>query len=210
MTPDMTGRLLIASPHLTDGNFFRSVIFMVRHDDEGAFGLLINRPSEKRFRTLVECSPHEAKIREDDQVFIGGPVPGPLLVLHNLAGVGDPCGSAQDATSIEIEDHPANAFGEMSISFDPSPIWITSDEDHMKILARRLDASVRFFVQYSGWGPGQLESEFRAGGWIEGPATEAIVFGSPDDAWEASVRQCGHDILGKMAPGVSFGDPNLN
>jgi putative transcriptional regulator len=210
MISDLTGRLVIASPHLSDGNFYRSVIFMVRHDDEGAFGLLINRPSEKRFRQLVECSPHEDKIRDDDYVYIGGPVPGPLLVLHNVRGIGDPCGNATNTTKFKVEDHPADPYGEMSIQFDPAPIWISSNDDHMKILASRKDTKVRFFIQYSGWGPGQLEAEFRQGGWIEGEADEEIVFGDPNVCWEKAVRQCGHDILGQMSPGMSFGDPNLN
>jgi putative transcriptional regulator len=54
MTANLSGRLLIASPYLSDGNFMRSVIFMIRHDVEGAFGLAINRPTDRRFRDLVE------------------------------------------------------------------------------------------------------------------------------------------------------------
>ena len=60
MTTNLSGRLLIASPYLTDGNFMRSVVFMIRHDVEGAFGLAINRPTERRFRDLVEMSDADA------------------------------------------------------------------------------------------------------------------------------------------------------
>ena len=88
MSPNLSGRLLIASPYLTDGNFMRSVIFMIRHDVEGAFGLLINRPTERRFRDLVDTSNSEGKPREDDFIYRGGPVDGPLLALHDLPGVG--------------------------------------------------------------------------------------------------------------------------
>src|SRR6056297_2305225 len=93
---NLTGKLLVASPYLTDGNFLRSVVFILRHDDLGAFGLALDRPTARRFRELVELStlsgPTESVMREDDQIYVGGPVDGPLLALHDLAGVGDPCG----------------------------------------------------------------------------------------------------------------------
>ena len=81
MTTNLSGRLLIASPYLTNGNFMRSVIFMIRHDVEGAFGLAINRPTERRFRQLIEDSSNTHALREDDQIYCGGPVDGPLLAL---------------------------------------------------------------------------------------------------------------------------------
>ena len=90
MNHNLTGRLLIASPYLSDGHFMRSVVFIVRHELDGAFGLSINRPIEKRFRDLLHEAVDSAKVRDDDQIFIGGPVPGPIMALHNLAGIGDP------------------------------------------------------------------------------------------------------------------------
>jgi len=59
------GKFLVASPHLADGNFFRSVVLMIQHDDEGAFGVVINRPTS------------------DNLIHVGGPVPGPPLAIHS-------------------------------------------------------------------------------------------------------------------------------
>lgn len=220
---NLSGRLLIASPYLNDGNFLRSVVFMIRHDAEGAFGLLLNRPTERRFRDLVESSPAQGRPRDDDWIFRGGPVEGPLLALHDLAGVGEPCGPYDDAgqpmtpgqsisegSKFTLHDHPAEPFGSMSIELGNPAAWITGDDDHLRILLRRCDARVRYVAQYSGWGPGQLDAELQMGGWLTGQPDPDIIFGDSDLCWERAVRQCGHEILNEMAPGVRFGDPDLN
>lgn len=224
MTKNLSGRLLIASPYLTDGNFLRTVVFVIRHDAEGAFGLAINRRTERRFRELVDSKHGHAAAREDDLIFRGGPVDGPLLALHDLAGVGEPCGSydlddidesspgmsAGLGAKITLHDHPAEPWGSMSIELGDPPAWITGDDDHLRILHRRPDARVRYVVDYSGWGPGQLDEELRVGGWLVGEAESDLIFGDPDEVWEQAVRQCGHEILTGVAPGVRFVDPNLN
>ncbi|MEM9828436.1 MAG: YqgE/AlgH family protein [Planctomycetota bacterium] len=209
-TPTFNGRLLIASPHLTDGNFFRSVVLMVQHDDEGGFGLLLNRPTDRRLRGVLVDAKDDAAWRDDDLIYCGGPVEGPLLAIHTIAGIGRPCGGSGDAANVEISDSPAHAFGEMSFSFDPAPIWVTSDEDHLRILARRHDAPVRYVAAYSGWGPKQLEYEFEQGGWLVGDADPDLVFGDSEELWESVVKRCGHEILGSVDPKMKFGDPNLN
>lgn len=225
MTTNLSGRLLIASPYLSDGNFLRSVVFMIRHDVEGAFGLAINRPTDRRFRDLVDTNDSDGRPRDDDQIFRGGPVEGPLLALHDLAGVGEPCGlfNPDDASGMlgpgesfghgakyTVHDHPAEPWGSMSIELGNPPAWITGDDDHLRILLRRPDAHVRYVAHYSGWGPGQLDEELRVGGWLVGDATPEVLFGDSDEIWDMAVRQCGHEILTEIAPGVEFGDPNLN
>ncbi|TWU41041.1 YqgE/AlgH family protein [Novipirellula artificiosorum] len=225
MSENASGRLLIASPYLSDGNFMRSVIFVIRHDVEGAFGLAINRPTQRRFRDLVEMSTTKGgQPRDDDFIYRGGPVEGPLLALHDLAGVGEPCGpvgfdpddelgpneSTTAGAKFTIQNHPADPFGSMSIDLGTPPAWITGDDDHLRILLHRRDAKVRFVANYSGWGPGQLDEELRVGGWLIGQVDPDILFGDADNVWEIAVKRCGHDILNSMAPGVRFGDPNLN
>jgi len=196
---------------------------MIRHDVEGAFGLAINRPTERRFRQLIEDSSNTHAIREDDLIYCGGPVDGPLLALHDLAGIGEPCGpfdaagellkpeqSNHQGIQYTVHDHPAEPWGSMSIDLGNPPAWITSDDDHLRILLRRPDARVRYIAHYSGWGPGQLDEELRVGGWLAGDPYPDVIFGNPDDIWEEAVKRCGHEILNEMAPGVRFGDPNLN
>ncbi len=223
MSTNLSGRLLIASPYLSDGNFLRSVVFIIRHDVEGAFGLTINRPTGRRFRELVDSPKGNSQPREDDFIYCGGPVDGPLLALHNLAGIGEPCGpfdptgellqpgqSVNQGVKYTVHDFPDEPWGSMSIDLGNPPAWITGDDDHLRILLRRPDAKVRYVSDYSGWGPGQLDEELRVGGWLAGDADPEILFGDPDEAWEKAVKQCGHEILNELAPGVQFGDPNLN
>ena len=222
MTQNISGRLLIASPYLTDGNFMRSVIFMIRHDAEGAFGLVINRPTERRFRDLIEL-PVGAEPREDDQIYRGGPVDGPLLALHDLAGIGEPCGpfdptgelitpseSMIHGSKITIHDHPAEAWGSMSLELGNPPAWITGDDDHLRILLMRPDTQIRYVSHYSGWGPGQLDYEMEVGGWLSRDADQDIIFGDPDESWELAVKRFGQEILQEIAPGLQPSDPSLN
>jgi putative transcriptional regulator len=223
MSTNLTGRLLIASPYLTDSNFMRSVVFMIRHDVEGAFGLLINRPTQRRFREFVESTSCDGSRREDDEIYCGGPVEGPLLALHDLAGVGEPCSpfdpnieplspgqTFSHGVKYTVHDHPAEPWGSMSIELGNPPAWITGDDDHLRILLQRPDARVRYVNSYSGWGPGQLDEELRMGGWLVGEADPDIIFGNPDETWENAVQQCGRLILAEIAPGVRFGDPTVN
>ncbi len=225
MKNNLTGRLLIASPYLSDGNFLRSVVFVIKHDVEGAFGLSINRPTEKRFRELVELSSTDGTPREDDFIFQGGPVQGPLLALHDLAGVGEPCGpidpdgatdfigpmeSNMHGTKHVVHNYPAEPWGSMSIDLGNPPAWLTGDDDHLRILLRRPDARVKYVSHYSGWGPGQLDHELEVGGWLVGEADPDLVFGNPNEIWEKAVKRCGQEILSEISPGMKFGDPTLN
>ncbi len=215
MTTNLTGRLLIASPYLSDENFFRSVIFVVRHDAEGAFGLTINRPTARRFREFVEMSSTDGTPRSDDFIFRGGPVEGPLLALHDLAGVGDPCGPIEvgkiQGMKCTVHHHPAEPWGSMSFELGNPPAWITGDDDHLRILLRRPDARVRYVAHYSGWGAGQLDNELEVGGWLVADATADLIFQDAEELWLNSVRECGYSIMAEVAPGVSLrGDSSLN
>ncbi|MFG0286628.1 MAG: YqgE/AlgH family protein [Rhodopirellula sp. JB044] len=240
-----TGCFLVASPYLTDGHFFRAVVFVIRHTNEGAFGVVINRCTSKRFGEVVEMSspswqsslsdvspagvekPSSGADGETggggshrDQIHIGGPVEGPLLALHEIAGIGEPCGKPDDpttATSSEndpagthttLHDHPAEPWGSMSIQWSDVPAWMTADEDHLRILLRRDDTRLKFIVGYSGWGPGQLDGELRAGGWLVTRAESDSIFETDEDVWEKLVHRCGHAILKDLRPDLSFPDEN--
>lgn len=238
-TQNCTGCFLVASPYLTDGHFFRSVVFIVRHTDEGAFGVVINHSTSKRFSEVVEMSspswqskpthpvastPPDPAADIDpselfrDQIFLGGPVEGPLLVLHDVAGIGEPCGELGSDDTLEpaaedpagakmtVHDHPAEAWGSMSIQWSEVPAWMTADEDHLRILARRDDARLKFIVGYSGWGAGQLDNELEAGGWLVTPAESDSIFDRSGEVWEKLVHRCGHAILKELRPDLSMPD----
>lgn len=136
------GRLLVSSPSMTDLNFDRSVVFMLEHADEGALGVVINRPSPIE---LTEAVPQWASLAADPQVvFIGGPVGrGSVIVL------------AEAGTDQETDEFTPvlGSLGVLDVSKDPQDVATP---------IRR----IRLFTGYSGWGPGQLDGELRSGAWF--------------------------------------------
>lgn len=192
MMKRIAGRLLVASPYLSDGHFFRSVIYMVRHDEEGAFGLVLNRPSEHTLEEVfADRLGHVPRRR--DAIHLGGPVQGPLMALHTLVGLGEPCGPGSDSPTLA----------------GTSPLWITADDDHLMSLVDRSDIQARFIARYSGWGPMQLEEELASGGWLVGPADWQLVFADHETLWEDTVKGLGRDILASIVPATP-GDPQWN
>ena len=78
----LQGQFLIASPHLDDPNFMRAVVLMIQHDDDGAFGLILNRPFEQQLADVL--TPEFGNEWNCEMpVYVGGPVPGPLIAIHN-------------------------------------------------------------------------------------------------------------------------------
>ncbi len=190
VTKRIGGQFLIASPYLTDPNFFRTVVYIVRHDAEGAFGLVINRPSSDTladaFTDLLGREP-----KRNDQIFIGGPVNGPLVGIHSLAGLGDPAD-----------------FGDYVE--DGDEIWVTADEDHLRKLVDRTDLRVKFVHHFSGWGPEQLDRELEAGGWLVSRCDAELLFGDQENCWETAVKRLGHQIMTQVVDHPASIDPTRN
>ena len=176
------GQLLIAGPTLIDPNFWRTVVLIVEHSEEGAFGLVLNRPSE----TLVgEAVPEiEELVDPDEPLYIGGPVqPSGVVVLGQFEDPGD-------GVLIAFEDVGVLAAG-------PSGV------DH----AAGLRAG-RAFVGHAGWGAGQLDDELERGDWILEPARIEDAFcAEPRDLWSAVLMRKGgsYALVARMPA-----DPSLN
>lgn len=173
----LTGKLLIAMPGMGDPRFDRSVIFMCSHGDDGALGLIVNKPTPAiSFPQLLEqldidVGPEAAAI----DVHFGGPVEnGRGFVLHS----GD---YDANASTLEI----GGAFG------------MTATLDILEDIARGKGPDQAILaLGYSGWGPGQLEAEIRDNGWLAVDATPTLVFTGEDDAkWAAALSSIGVDPL---------------
>jgi putative transcriptional regulator len=182
MHESVQGRLLIASPMLNDPNFFRSVIYIARHDEEGALGVVLNRPSDMQFEDLIEEA-RGKRPRRSDVIYYGGPVEGPLLALHMMDNVGDLCADK---------------------------IWLTSDDDHLLLLGDRPEIPARFFTGYSGWGEQQLEAELAAGGWMVAEPELDHLWADSGEIWEQAVKQQGHNVLRAVLPAAGCVDPQVN
>jgi putative transcriptional regulator len=168
MTTTMEGKFLIASPYLQDPNFKRSVVFIVKHDDEEALGFIINYPSKLRLPDLLELA-EETETLVDCLVYRGGPVNGPLMALHEIR--------------LDTEDQE---IAGLAVSVDKQLIieLVTSREHRLRV-----------FFGYAGWGPGQLEAELEEGGWLVTTATRDRIFADNDNLWEQLVVEIGRDIM---------------
>ena len=177
----LQGQLLIASPSLLDSNFRRAVVLVTEHTDDGAAGLVLNRPSPA---SVLELVPElEPLVEDDEQVWLGGPVqPNAVLVLGEF---------------VDPDDAAVPLFG--SLGF-PS---LEEPEDVVPATTRR-----RVFAGYAGWGAGQLESELGREDWIIEPAQADDAFtDAPDNLWADVLRRKGgiYELVARIPE-----DPSVN
>lgn len=181
----LRGRLLVATPGLVDPNFYRSVVLVVEHTDDGAAGIVLNRPSETQLTDgpLEEWS---ALAAEPQLVFVGGPVsPDAAVCLARTAPEASPDGWQP----------VVRGLGVLDLSRDRTDI------------AQGVDR-IRVFAGYAGWGGGQLESELEEGSWY-------VVEADPEDALTAMPGALWRFVLrrqrGKLALVANFPtDPSMN
>jgi len=177
----LQGQLLIASPSLLDSNFRRTVVLVTEHTDEGAAGLVLNRPSPASVSELVpELEP---LVEDEEQVWLGGPVqPNAVLVLGEF---------------VDPDDAAVPLFG--SLGF-PS---LDEPDEVVPATTRR-----RVFAGYAGWGAGQLESELGREDWIIEPAQADDAFtDAPDNLWADVLRRKGgiYELVARIPE-----DPSVN
>ncbi|MDX1945291.1 MAG: YqgE/AlgH family protein [Pirellulaceae bacterium] len=164
----LQGHFLVASPHLSDGNFYRSVVLMIKHDDEGAFGLILNRPTTNTVQEVLRIVA-EQEVDCEQPIYVGGPVSGPLVALHRMK------------SASEAEVLPGVHFA--------------AHKEQLLRVASKSKKPFRMFSGYSGWSGGQLEGELKSGGWLILPATIDLVFDEGEDLWDRIVRRIGGQFL---------------
>ena len=173
----LEGQLLISMPGMGDPRFEKSVVFMCAHSGDGALGLIVNKPApELRFETLLEQLGIDVPDpKRDIRIHFGGPVEhGRGFVLHSAD-------YHSDASTLQVGD----AFG------------MTATLDVLEAMARGSGPdSALLALGYAGWGPGQLEAEIMANGWLTCDAHPDIVFGQDDSRkWTAALKTLGVDAL---------------
>jgi putative transcriptional regulator len=174
-TANLTNQFLIAMPTLADPNFHQTVTYICAHNDEGAMGIVINRPMDLRLADILEQLEIEPSVRgvAEIPVFEGGPVQRERgFVVHQPAG-------AWEAV-LRVTDEVA----------------VATSRDILAAMARG-EGPPRSLVAlgYAGWGAGQLEREMAENAWLSGPADLSILFEMPfDRRWEASASLLGVDL----------------
>jgi putative transcriptional regulator len=184
MAGSLAPTLLLSMPQLTDPNFNKTVVLLCTHSEkEGAFGLVLNRPLVTSGRVVVNLDP-PVTTDADLEVWVGGPVEQhrSWILVEGVAG-GD-----------ETVDVPIAQRLYLS----------TSPELLRRMLEPDPPARARLMVGYSGWGPGQLESELEASAWLVSEVDHDLIFNTPpDEMWEKAIRRLGADPASlQMSRGV--------
>jgi len=175
----LSGHFLVSDFDLVDPNFQRAVILLIDHDEEGAFGLVVNRPSPFTLGEVVDGM--DDLPAASIPVYVGGPVQqSALFVLHEEPpqGVGGDDAVEQPVVGVSFE--PAT---------QPLMDWLKGEWGEIPEAER---PAVRVYVGYSGWAAGQLEGELAADAWVVLQATREIVFHpDPSSSWAEALARTG-------------------
>lgn len=170
-----TGQLLIAMPHMGDPRFARSIIYICAHTSDGAMGLVINRQIDSiTFSDLLkQLNIETTDIDNRIQVMFGGPVEvGRGFVLHTSDYV--------EKSTLKVD----NAVG-LTATLDVLKDIAAGSGPRRNLLA----------LGYAGWGPGQLDAEIEANGWLNVAADEDLVFDKNlDTKWKRAMAKLGVDL----------------
>ena len=158
-------------PQLLDPNFERTVILIVHHDENGTFGVVLNRTTDLNAPNLCATLEIEWKGRPDEGIDWGGPV--------------------QPQTGwVIFGDEVANAVGSEATSVADG-VFFAGSLDVLRQVAAHPAEHMRLLLGYAGWGPGQLEGELAEGAWLSAPVSSGVVFDVEPEAMWAHVL---HDL----------------
>ena len=177
----LRGQLLIASPQLVDPNFERTVVLITEHGEEGAMGIVLNRPSEAEVSGVI---PDLEPVVGSEPIFVGGPVqPEALVVLGEFS-------NPEKAAWIVVAD-----------------VGLVSAQAELEELPEAVRRG-RVYAGFSGWGPEQLEAEVAEEAWIIEPPLPAELFPEdPTNLWSDVLERMGGEyaLVARMPE-----DPSLN
>jgi putative transcriptional regulator len=169
-TASLAGQLLIAAPTMGDPRFTRTVILMLRHDKEGAFGIVVNRPiGERSIAALLEAAgDSDPDVEGAVQVFAGGPVQPELgFVVHSA--------EYRRAETLDVDGRVA----------------MTASRQVLRDIGRNRGPEKSLFaLGYAGWGPGQLEREMALHSWFTTPEEPKLIFDDDrDNLWDEAMAR---------------------
>lgn len=174
-TANLTNQFLIAMPSMADPFFARTVTYLCQHNEEGALGIIINRPLQLTLKEIIEQMDIEFHndALSDLPVYFGGPVqPDRGFVLHEPGG--------EWKSTLKISES----------------LWLTTSRDILEAISRGDGPhQVLLALGYAGWGEGQLEREIVENAWLNAEAEQSIIFNLPaSHRWKAAAGLMGVDI----------------
>ena len=163
----LKGQLLLDNGRLQGSFFHRSVLLICEHNEEGAFGLVLNRPTGKNVGEALAAN--LADSLKSQELFLGGPVqPQALSYLHSDAFLPD----ANVMPNLSL-DHSLENLMDLGDSFSSTQ-------------------KIKVFAGYAGWSPGQLDNEMKRDTWLTHPASLELVFAEPpDQLWPLILKEKG-------------------
>lgn len=170
MTEPFRAALLLSMPQMQDPNFAKTVVLLCDYTPDGAFGLVLNRPTDMPATAMVRLDP---PIIDGNELplWIGGPV-------------------EPQRGWILLADEPDTEFKSIR-----DGLYLSTSQDVLRdVLAARPAPRARVLAGYAGWGPGQLDQELAQSAWLMGDVDLDIVFDLPPDLmWETAIRRIGAD-----------------
>jgi putative transcriptional regulator len=171
----LAGQLLIAMPNLADPNFWQAVVLLgVHSDDEGAFGLIINRPLDVDLREVLQELGEEVAPGDFPAVLGGGPV--------------------QPSHGFVLFERGQHQVADDEIAIADSIVVSGSTETLTRLTQGVGDTRYFLLLGYAGWHPGQLEREIEENSWVIAPLDTSIIFDIPvEERWAAALQLIGID-----------------
>ena len=161
---------LIAAPMLRDPNFDRTVIMLCIHNEEGAMGLVINRPAPLTMRDILTQLGVECAVEETQNAMVGGPV-------------------AMDSGLLLYQVNPTTEKRDDEL-YVTDELRLCPNRELLLLIAQgKGPKTYHMFLGHAGWGAGQLEQEIAQGAWIPAPIRLELIFTTPtDQRWEEALR----------------------
>lgn len=184
--------LLLAMPQVLDPFFHRSVVLLIRHEDEGSLGFIVNRPTGIKVNEILKGMEVDWQGREDAVAYFGGPVQpnlGTVLFGPTVAAAAGGTGGG-----LEVEAASEVLAG----------VSLTQHVGDLSRLAEAPPERFRLFLGYAGWGSGQLIEEILRNDWLTAPAHGDLIFApDADRLWSAALESVGVDpaALPSWTPG---------
>ena len=166
----LVGQFLVAAPTMADPRFQETVVYMIGHGEDGALGLVINRPmAEGPLSDLLKALGRDVEAAQGKvTIYYGGPVDlDDVFILHG------------------------NDFADKATRFVGNGLGVTSDAEILSAIAGGKGPRQKLFIfGYAGWAPGQLESEIESGAWFVIPAEVSLIFTQePEKTWERALAK---------------------
>ena len=164
--------LLLSMPQMADPNFARTVVLLCDYTEQGAFGLVVNRPMSEPAWTLVKTEP-PVRVDPDLKLWIGGPV---------------------DPQSTWVLMAESQGPDEEQREIVPGLLLSVSRSLTLQLLQEPPTTRTKVVVGYAGWSPGQLENEIASSSWLTTEVDPGLIFGvPPEQMWEEAIRRLGAD-----------------